>query len=440
MNLYGYQEAFGCWDKTTPAMRTAIEEWFRLYYDRKATDTSDPCLRIAYTVVNKLTKAVFGEYAAWAEAPFTQRVLQQLDACRREALALTLVGGESYLKPVPHGNGFRFGIIPRNRLLIFGRDANGMATDVGLAEQSVSGDHYFTLLERRYLDARGLLTLENRLYRARLRGQLGEPVALSSHPAYASLAAKYTFPVPLGGIGLIRLRTPMVNCVDGSADGVSVYAPAVGLIRNIDRNEAQLCGEFDRGESRIITSADLLSRDKQLSEHLFVGLDDDPERVGLTVFSPQLREQSFLARKQEYLRNVESVIGLRRGLLADANVMERTATEISSSQGEYNLTVLDFQQVWQAALTEAVQLCARLGELYAMEGACEGSVSVDWGNGVLYDEEKTWADYVQLVQLGLLRPEIALGWRFGMAADTEQQRSRIREKYMPEKLKTENSK
>ena len=101
----------------------------------------------------------------------------------------------------------------------------------------------------------------------------------------------------------------MVNCVDGSPDGVAVFAPAAELIANIDQNEAQLNGEFLRGESRVIVSADMLGKEG-LEDHLFVGLDEDPERVGLTVFAPQLREQSFLARKQEYLRNVESIVGL----------------------------------------------------------------------------------------------------------------------------------
>lgn len=56
---------------------------------------------------------------------------------------------------------------------------------------------------------------------------------------------------------------------------------------------------------------------RKFSDNVFVGLDDDIENVGVTIFSPALREQSFLARKQEYLRNVENVIGLKRGLLSE---------------------------------------------------------------------------------------------------------------------------
>lgn len=431
MNIYNYQEAFGAWDKTTQAMRKAIREWFSLYYGAEATAQADPCQRVAYTVVNKLVKTVFAEYASKTKDPQLKQILTSLEEQKQAAMQLALVGGECYIKPCPGPKGISFTLIPRDNVLIFGRDAKGEPTDVGTAEQSILGNHYYTLLERRRMDAEGYLTIENRLYRSLTGQSLGQQVDLATHPDYASLAGSYTFEKPVGSVGLIRMRTPMLNCVDGSPEGVSVYAAAAGLIRSIDRNEAQLNGEFIRGQSRIIASRDLLDADKNLTDDLFVGLDDDPEQVGLTIFSPALREQSYLARKQEYLRNVETVIGLKRGLLSDTNAEERTATEIASSQGEHNLTAMEFQGMWEKTLRDAAGLCAVLAELYCMNVPKDVSVSVDWGNGVLYDEEKRWEDYQKMVQQGLLRPEIALGWRFNLPADTEQDLKTIREKYMP---------
>lgn len=431
MNIYNYQEAFGAWDKTTRPMRKAIREWFSLYYGAEATAQADPCQRVAYTVVNKLVKTVFAEYASKTKDPRLHQFLTSLEEQKQAAMQLALVGGECYIKPCPGPKGISFTLIPRDNVLIFARDARGEPTDVGTAEQSVWGNHYYTLLERRRMDAEGYLTIENRLYRSLTGQSLGQQVDLATHPDYASLVSEYTFEKPVGSVGLVRMRTPMLNCVDGSLEGVSVYAAAAGLIRSIDRNEAQLNGEFIRGQSRIIASRDLLDADKNLTDDLFVGLDDDPEQVGLTIFSPALREQSYLARKQEYLRNVETVIGLKRGLLSDTNAEERTATEIASSQGEHNLTAMEFQGMWEKTLRDAAGLCAVLAELYCMNAPKDIGVSVDWGNGVLYDEEKRWEDYQKMVEDGLLRPEIALGWRFNLPVDSEEDLKAIREKYMP---------
>ncbi len=428
MSIYNYEQAFGAWDITSTPMRQAISRWFSMYYDASANATTDTCQRIPYAVVNKLVKSVFGEYEAKAKTAFGQSVLESLDEKKRLALQLALVGGACYIKPCPLGAGFSFTLVPRNQMLIFGRDGNGNPTDVGLVEKRIEGSYFYTLLERRTVDAHGFLTITNRLYRSRDGQNLGAEIPLKNVPEYCHLAESYCFQKPVGSIGLVEVKLPILNCVDGSFDGVSVYAAAEGLIRNINQNEAQMNGEFSRGESRIIASKDLLDGENGLQDHLFVGLDEDPERVGLTIFSPSLREDAYISRKQEYLRDVESLIGLRRGMLSDANVQERTATEITASAAEFSLTVLEFQMMWQQALEKVLGLCEILGELYGYANPITGEVTVDWGNGTLYDQEKTWADYMEMVDKGILKPEVALAWRFGLAGESE---TAIREKLMP---------
>lgn len=434
--IYRYEEAFGAWDKTTRAMREAVSRWQKLYYGSGESRDTDPCQRIAYTVVNKLVRTVFGEYRTMSDDPFTQGVLQALSLQARQAMQQSLIGGACFLKPCMAEEGFHFLPISRGNVLIFARDPQGKVTDMGMVERSTHGRYYYTLLERRTVDEKGYLTITNRLYRSMNHNTLGVEVSLNSHPAYEQLKPSYRYTQPIGSVGLVQVKTPMLNCVDGSQDGVSVYAAAEGLIRNIDENEAQLRGEFRRGQSRIMVSRDLLREDGQgnldLMDNLFVGLDEDPEQLGITVFSPQLRQQSYLERKQEYLRNVETVIGLKRGMLSDANAEDRTATEISSSAGDYNLTVIDFQRMWEQAVREAVSLCGKLARIYGMGQPPEKpGITIDWGNGILYDEDKTWEQYRTMVAEGLLKPEIALGWRFQLPCQTEQEQLAIRRQWMP---------
>ena len=382
MVMAGLEEAFGACDVTSEKMRRAVEEWFRLYYEKSVKDDYDPCLQLPYVIVRKLTRAVFGEYSAQTTGAFTQSVLQGLDLCRESAVEQALIGGESYLKPVTDGKQWRFRVLNRQQVLIFGRDLSGDITDIGTVERSHWNGKYFTLLERRTLD-KGTLVLRNQLFRSGTSGVVGKEVPLHSHPMYATLPAQYVFPVQMDNIGIWRMKNPAGNCIDGSLEGVSVYAPAVGLIRALGRNEAELSGEFSRGKSRIVVSADML-RNGKLSDSVFVGLDEDPQDAGITIFSPDLREGSYLARKQAYLRDVENIIGLKRGLLSQVEAVERTATEITSSEGEYALTIMDFQRMWQQAVHGCVQLCRQLGKVYAME-TDQQEVLCQWGNGVLYD-------------------------------------------------------
>lgn len=435
---YGYEDAFGTADCSSIYMKDAIEEWFRLFYQDKPDKFGDPCQRIPYTVVNKLTKTMFGEYQATGQDDFASSVLDGLDKVRKRLAHDFMIGGISYIKPFPLPDRFVFSSVSRANMLIFGTDVEGNPTDVGTAERTVSGSAYYTLLERRTIGADGKLTIRNRLFRSEYDSQIGRPVPLNSIPRYEALPEEYTYPEDVG-LGMVALRCPVPNCVDGSKDPVSVYAAAVGLIRSINRNEAELSGEFERGKSRLIVASDMLKpspdgKHKALTDEVFTAFDDDPETVGITAFSPALREQSFLARKAEYLRNVESVIGLKRGVLSEVEAMDKTATEVTSSAGDYNLTIIDFQQAWESAVRELMPLCGKLGRLYRVAGAhdlTEDSVTIDWGNGVLYDEDKTWADYMAMVAAGLIKPEIAVGWRFNMPTDKPRDLEKIRAKYMP---------
>lgn len=438
------EQVFHAKDVTSGEMQRAIQNWFALYFDCDAPPEEDDCQRLPVVIVNKLYKTVFSEYAALVNREgslekWLSRELEMLNSVARTAVQYQLIGGECLIKPILSGGNLDFVLIRRDRFLPLARDARGKLISVGTVDTVTENGLCYTLLERRTVDGAGTLTIESRLYQSQDSASLGAEVPLQTLPRYASLQPEMRIP-KIGGVGLVQLRTPLFNCVDGSTDAVSVYAPAVGLIKSINRNERQLCDEFENGASRIIASGDLIQKDKygrkSLSDKLFVGIDDDPDSVGITIFSPALREASYLARKQEYLRNCETLIGLKRGILSEVEAAERTATEITSSAGDYNLTIQDFQETWEKALRETMELCVRLGQAYHMAPGGgfdpQTDVSVDWGDGVLFDRTRTWSEYMQLVSAGLLKPELALAWYFDLPHNTTKDLERIRAEYMPE--------
>lgn len=449
-------------DITTPAMAAAIKEWQQLYYNRETTEQEDPCQRIAYTIVHKLTKTCFSEYEVETKDEFAGTIAKALGGkgkagkkLRKAAMQKALLGGIAWIKPVPVGSGNRytgikFTVVPRSNVLIFGKDGD-LVTDIGTWEQTTEGMWYYTLLERRTVDGNGYLRILSKLYRSKQRDLLGSQVPLGTLSKYERFQPELIYSTPVGSIGMVPLEVPMENCVDGSDDPCAVYAAAVGLIHNINHNEAQLNGEFDRGESRIIADASMLEpvrptvsngeldnfryqNRRKLQDHVFVALEGG-EDAGITIFSPALRNQSFQERKTEYLRNCESLIGLQRGLLADVQEQQKTATEVTDSKGDYALSIQDLQEAWEEMFGELLRLCAILGKLYHIPGAHDipdEAVVINWGNGVLYDEAATWADMKDQVARGLLRPTKAVGWKHGMPTDTPAQEEAVRKAWMPE--------
>lgn len=354
-DLFAPQAVFG-----SAAMAEAVARW-RGIYEGRVGEGQDGCLRLGYTIIRKLSRAIFAEYeprGALAALP------------HQEAMEKAMICGESYLKPLPGG----WMAVDRQDVTVYNRDAFGEPTDVELTERLCRGRFWYTLLERRTLQL-DKLTVTNRLFRAGSQGELGREVPLNALEEYAQLPAKFTLNSP-GNVGLVRVKMPMSNCVDGSREGISVFAPIEGLLEAIAENEHQLRQEFRNGASRLVVSRDLLDRG-QLKDSLFVALDESPDSLGITVFNPQLREQSYLNRQQAYLRAVENAVGLKRGLLSQVEAVDRTATEITSSEGEYMTTILELRRAWEKAAKEALLLSAEL------EGRDYQEPEFQWGDGVV---------------------------------------------------------
>lgn len=431
-----FSEVYNVKPVTTQEMTKAIDDWYNLYYAKNASKDEDTSMRLPVAIVSKISKAVFSEYEAESENEFAQQILKGLEKVRKKALQQTLIGGWAFLKPMIFKEGkTSFVVISRNSFIVLGQDEEDNVTDIGTIEETESNGVFYTLFERRTVKD-DKLVIDSRLYASKTKEGLGNRVPLTTLAKYAEIEPINE--IAIDNIGLIPIICPQENCIDGTDEPVSVYAAATGKIHNINVNEAQLNTEFENGKSRIMVSNDLLKRGKNgtrsLTDTVYVGMDDDPENIGINIFSPQLRDASYLARKTEYLRDIETLIGFKRGVLADVNDQERTATEVTSSAGEYNLTIIDFQEMWENALREAIRISAEVYKAYGQAPVepKEEDVVVNWGNGILYDKDKTFAEYVSLVQAGMLKPEIAIAYYFNIEWKTAEDLAKIRADYMPE--------
>lgn len=440
-------------DTTTEKMQKAIKEWFKLYFERKPTEQEDPCQRIPFAIVSKLTKAVFSEYKSDvsdketnANAAWLDKNLSNIDKIRKEAMQWTLIGGECFLKPVQADDVFVFRVIRRDRYRVLSRAFDGSINGVEIEEECSQGSKFYTLIEKRTIAADGFLRLENTLYESSVKAERGKAVPLSTVQAYSSLPDCFTFPIKIG-LGLVHIKTPIENCVDGSEDGVSVYEPAVGLVHNININEKQLADEFELGRMRITVSSDMLVKTDfennkiALVDKIFTGLEDIHSDMGIIPFNPTLRNDSYEQRKQSYLKSCENVIGLKRGILSDVEASERTAKEITSTEGEYQLSIIDFQQMWYDSVRSALELCIVLASCYRMKVCNKADVkqllTMSWGNGVLYDERQEWQDSMEMAASNILRPEYILAKKYDLPCETESDLQAIRTKYMPPLLESE---
>lgn len=432
------EDAFSSPDTTSDEMQKAIGTWFDLYFDIEPGHDIDSATRIPYVVVDGLYKACFGEYGLTLEekGPKDERMtaaLENLGEIQAEAFQQAMIGGEGFIKPILDGDAFRFGFIPRNCYVVLERDGAGNITSLGTSEATVKGKHYYTLLERRTV-ADGKLTIENRLFKSTDASYIGERADGELAELYENL--QQTVVLPIDNLGLAHIKMPMVNCVDGSKNGVSVYAAATEEILTLYWHENRTNDEYELTQPHMAISVDLLDKDeygrvKPIPKYI-KSFDRAPTEVGTFTYNPTPNQNQLEARANQILRNIENLIGLRRGVLSHVESDDRTATEVQASSARYALVIADLQKSWETAIDEVMEVCNALGQIYlGWDGSNYSSPSISWGNGVLYDEDKEFQRLFALVQAGWLMPEYLIEWMEIHAID-EKRIAEVREKFMPQ--------
>ena len=173
-------------DCTGPSMKSAVKDWFRLYFDDTVTEEEDPCQRLPVAIVGRLGRACFSEYEASGQKDFAKAIISKLETVRRKAMQLALIGGESWLKPLPGPDGFSFAVMRRDAVAVLGRGADGEVTDLVSVEVTRQSGRWYTLLERRTQTPEGV-RIENKLFSSHNAEDLGSPVGLSTLEKYANL-------------------------------------------------------------------------------------------------------------------------------------------------------------------------------------------------------------------------------------------------------------
>lgn len=216
------------------------------------------------------------------------------------------------------------------------------------------------------------------------------------------------------------MKMPMVNNIeDDSPLGVSMFAAAVDDIREADEQFSRIIWEYKAKEVAVYVSDEALDRDKTGKaiipsglERILRNLKFDNNKNFYEVFSPDFRDESLFNGLNNILRNIEFKCGLAYGTLSDVQDVEKTAEEVKSSKQRSFSTVSDIQSSIEDSLVQLLYAMDALCTLYNLAPAGNSELMCSFGDGVLEDIDKEFARRLNLVNAGLLRPELFIAWYF----------------------------
>ena len=425
-------------------MANAITGWLLAFYQRPAwLEAGYRVTNAPINVTDYMSTLACNEIAmsagasargTWINDQLTRFLLPQL----KNAVQLAGAGGRVVVKPYPSGRNIYCEIIPADR--IYPTRINGAGvTEAGFfTDFAALRGRKVVRVEAWDLQPDGLY-LQNRAYWYNTGDTLGGELALTDVPEWAGMEPEVVIrgvDRPLFG----ELRMPMANTVDETSKlPVSLYARAVDTMAELDRIYSEFLWEIHTGKRKRIVDRTAIKPDKSgggvpfrdQTTDLYLSMDltgdmgqGDPFRD----YTPALRVEEYQKAIDIQCRLLERQTGFSPGTFSfDLKSGRMTATQVVSDDKEtYNTTKAIQENGLRQGLLDLMYAYDIYATLYGLAPAGAFDPSVSFGDSIFEDTGVEFARRKGLVDSGYLRPELLVGWYFGVS---EQE---AREKYMPE--------
>lgn len=410
-------------------MTEAIELWSLMYKDKAPwLDDNTKSLNLASAIASELarlatiemkseitgTEDTNNKRAEYLNEQY-QKVINDIRTTTEYAAAL----GGLIFKPYIDGDNIAVDYVLADEFIPVKYDSSGNITAVIFIERMRKERNIYTRLEYHDLLKEGYYISNTAYVNENGDESLGYQVPLTEVEEWADLEPEILLTnveKPLFGY----LKMPMANTIDTRSPlGISVYARAVGLIEEADKQYSRILWEYEGSELAINASMDLFKADNTLpkgKERLYRKLDTDAEDF-FEPFSPAIRDESLFNGLNKILQRIEFACGLAYGTLSDVQLVEKTAEEIKVSKQRSYSTVVDIQKAIKTALIDlvyAMDVYVTLGELAP---AGEYDISFEFDDSLVVDAQAEQAILLQEVAAGLIKPEMYLMRRYGVSEE-----------------------
>lgn len=407
----------------SPEMQTALEIWLSMYQHQESSVNDSHSLDLPFAISSEFSRLIMAESEISVSSPYLNQQFQKFLKQFLIKADLAFALGSMAFKPYVSGKKILVDMIRADRFAPTAFDSSGQVTSAVFLSRKVIGRTYYTRLETHSFDSENhLYTVENKAYFSLSPDFLGTECSLQSVPEWADLQEIQTIKNierPLFAV----YQNPAANTIDlDSPVGLSCFAHAENLIQEANQQWARILWEFKGTELAVDARQDLFRRDETGNrpdlpvgnKRLFrkYNLGDSGISEAMQVFSPAIRDESLFNGLNHILQRIEFNVGLAYGTLSNPTDIEKTAEEIRSSKQRSYVQVSKMQSALQETFETLVYAMSVYASLYDLDSVQNPELSCTWGDSVLEDPDKEFQRRIQLVTMGILRPELLLAWYF----------------------------
>lgn len=402
-------------------METSVSEWTKSYLQRTGKDSllelpaaiaSEFARLITLEMESKLTGSPRADYLnAQYQAFLTGLQYQTEYACAK---------GGMVFKPYVSDGKIIVDCVQGDCFYPTAFNSSGEMTGAVFVQQLVCDGVIYTRLESHDFQS-GHYTVTNRAYRSKNDASLGTEISLTDVSEWADISPEASFE-GLAHPLFAYFRIPGANNIDPSSPlGVSVFARAMPLIDEAEKQFARLLWEFQSGERAIYVSETALKHSPdgsvqmpKMYERLIRTFDFGNDSDGaFHDFSPAFRDQSTINGFNAILRRIEFNCHLAYGTLSDVQQTDKTAEEVRASKQRSFSAVAAIQQALQTALEQLIYAMNVMCDIYHLAPNGKVDAAFEWDDSLVTDREMEFAQRMQLQSQCGLRPELNIAWYFG---------------------------
>lgn len=425
-------------------MTNAIESWLNLYMGAAPwLEKNKASLKLPVAIATEISRLVTLEMqlnisedgvasqntANNSRAEFLSKQLKPLKDNIRVYCEYGCAGGGMMFKPYFDGKNISIDCVKATDFKPLAFDSKGKITACIFVEHKKQNDKFYHRVEKHELKADGVYVVTNKAYKSSAVNSLGTETYLTDVPEWQELQPVQTLnniTAPL----FAYFKVPLGNAVDmNSPLGVSVFARAVDLIEDADKQYQRYLWEFEGGELAVNASEEVFTKDKNGRPILPVGRErlyrpfdmDGANDKFIDTFSPSLREVELKNGLNSILQKIEFNTGLAYGTLSDPQTIDKTATEIITSKQRSYSTITDIQRALQSALEDLIKAVDIYASLYRLAPEGEYSVSFVWDDSIIVDADAERSRDMSEVRMGIMQKwEYRMKW-YGEDEETARQ-------------------
>lgn len=411
----------------------AINLWSNMYKNLSPwindnTSSLNLAAAISSEVARYVTIEMESEITGSERADFLNKSYQVAINSMRNYVEYACAKGGVIFKPSVENKNIVVNCVGADDFYPIAFNSQGQITSAVFADYLYESKKVYTRLECHSLQGKNY-RITNTLYVSNINSELGNQIPLSSIEKWANLLPE----VNLVGIDkplFSYFKMPLANTIDTNSPlGISIFARAIDLIKEADKQYSSLLWEYRGSELAIDASADLFKLDKNGKpllpfgkERLFRCTADnlDPDKPFYNVFSPTIRDESLINGLNELFKRIEFNCGLSYGILSDPQKIALTATEIVSSKQRFYSTITDIQKSLQTSLEDLIYSMNLLIDLYNLSPKGTYEVSFNFDDSIIVTKEEKLKALRDDALSGLIKPELYISKKYGVSLEEAQ--------------------